>query len=533
LKLLRRGAIALSLANLCYLQAWWQLLAYKKADTFKMAVPPDAAQYLALLAMVFFQALLFFLAASLAARKKGRFAALGRTVFFLVLLIPLDNTKQLVFQLCRVFRHDFLRNTAPNLLFIVPVIVVAILINYNRSVWESRMVRAASVILLLCFPLVGLVIAGVAYKIATYDARPFRNGPTAALLPVPAGQPRVIVALYDEWDYRLSFEGRKPGVNLPNIDRLRQESLFGTNVHSTMRDTILSVPSLLTGEEVADLRYEDASKANVRFAGQTTWVDFGQFPNLFTKARAAGVNAAVIGWYIPYCRLFSKDLVYCDWTPVATRYNTQGGSFAEDLLNEPRSMVELNMDTELEVKILSPFGQPLETQRRAKTYQKEQRELLEKAVDPQVGLLYVHFGAPHSPYFYNSRTGQFDLNTMSASGYLQNLALVDRSVSELRQRLEAAGLWDTTTVLLIADHSYRTSRRLDGKTDPRVPFILKMAGSREGVTLNFPFNSLLTQQLLLGILEKRISTTQEAAQWIGSQAEKQSPSLRTRTFKYN
>ena len=41
--------------------------------------------------------------------------------------------------------------------------------------------------------------------------------------------------------------------------------------------------------------------------------------------------------------------------------------------------------------------------------------------------------------------------------------------------MKSAGLWESTTVLISADHPYRESEALDGKSDPRVPFLLKLA----------------------------------------------------------
>jgi hypothetical protein len=211
-----------------------------------------------------------------------------------------------------------------------------------------------------------------------------------------------------------------------------------------------------------------------------------------------------------------------------------GASFGELLAEMPRYSLGMELDSRYEITRVLPslFGQPIGTQRTVQAFQRIKSEALDRAVDNGIGLVYTHFPTPHSPFIYDSKAQNFDLNTYKPSGYLQNLALVDRTVAELRQRLESAGLWDSTTVLLMSDHSFRESGHVDGKTDPRTPFILKMAGSHEAVQLDFPFNTLLTKELVLAILRKEVSTAREAAQWIQGQAERQAPELRTRTFTY-
>ncbi|MGH7569712.1 MAG: hypothetical protein ACREL9_12240, partial [Gemmatimonadales bacterium] len=69
----------------------------------------------------------------------------------------------------------------------------------------------------------------------------------------------------------------------------------------------------------------------------------------------------------------------------------------------------------------------------------------------------------------------------------------------LRRELEAAALWDRTTVVLISDHSRRA-----GERDTRVPFVVKLAGQGGGpgdtLTYRKPFNSIALHDLALAVL---------------------------------
>ena len=92
--------------------------------------------------------------------------------------------------------------------------------------------------------------------------------------------------------------------------------------------------------------------------------------------------------------------------------------------------------------------------------------------------------------------------------------MADRSLGRLRAALKEAHVWDTTTVLMSSDHWYRQSQALDGKTDKRVPFLLKMAGQTAPVQCDTPFNTTLTQGLVVAILRKEVASPQDALAWL-------------------
>src|SRR5262249_39109455 len=98
--------------------------------------------------------------------------------------------------------------------------------------------------------------------------------------------------------------------------------------------------------------------------------------------------------------------------------------------------------------------------------------------------------------------------------YWDNLVLLDQFVGSLRSAMESAGLWDSTAVLLSADHWNRASILLDGKIDHRVPFLLKMPGQRESIAFDRPFNTVLSHDLLEAYLHGEIADAPAAARWL-------------------
>ncbi|MCX6626172.1 MAG: sulfatase-like hydrolase/transferase, partial [Candidatus Solibacter sp.] len=114
----------------------------------------------------------------------------------------------------------------------------------------------------------------------------------------------------------------------------------------------------------------------------------------------------------------------------------------------------------------------------------------------------------------NRKTGTFTLGNSPIAGYIDSLALLDGTVGEMRRTMENAGAWDSTTVLFTSDHGYREAEALDGKSDPRIPYLLKLAGQKEAVAYTAQFNAVLTADLLLGVLRGEINDAASAKAWL-------------------
>jgi arylsulfatase A-like enzyme len=147
---------------------------------------------------------------------------------------------------------------------------------------------------------------------------------------------------------------------------------------------------------------------------------------------------------------------------------------------------------------------------------------LEAVRDPGHGLTLLHLPAPHPPYFYNARTERDDLNDtpgigifrQTQQGYLDALALTDRSLGMLRRAMEQAGVWDSTTVIFSADHPYRHRAMLDGKPmSHRVPYLVKVAGPARAIQYKPPISALLTRRLILALLSGEVARPEELPRW--------------------
>jgi hypothetical protein len=368
--------------------------------------------------------------------------------------------------------------------------------------------------------------------------------------------------IFDEWDQRLTFDDRPADLMLPEIDRFRNESFVALHAYPPRANTLESIPSLITGRVVAlaepvgpgDLRltfggrdgdfrdWDGNGSAGSGSAGSGSVgsglagsdldrsdldrrdsdrgkqaVSWRDTPNVFDAARASGRNTALVGVYHPYCRVLAASLTSCWWAEMPRPVNSTGDTFGAAMRGQTRSL--------LETWRLSALGRSLSTARKAREFPKALERAKAAAADPAYGFVLIHLLTPHFPHAYDRHTNAFTLGNAPLRGYYDSLALTDRAWGELRRAIEAAGLWDTTTVLLSSDHPMKHSALLDGKSDARVPFLLKLPEQAEAASRAQPFshaqpfNTVVSGELLLEILEGRIAGPRQLSRWLGRHGE--------------
>jgi hypothetical protein len=244
----------------------------------------------------------------------------------------------------------------------------------------------------------------------------------------------------------------------------------------------------------------------VQYSDRADSVIWGGGQTIFAAAKAAGYNTGVAGWYLPYCRVLSDDLNACSWQEMSFAYNSAGTGFLHVMMAQTRGLFETNL--------LSLFGQTIVTAAHARRYTDNLERARDFAADARLDLVFLHIPSTHVPYFYDRQTGTPVLKNSLVAGYTDALALADRTLQELRLAMQAANLWDRTAVLVTSDHEMRQSASLDGKTDRRIPFLLRMGGGSTALSMHQQFNTILTRHLVMSILRGSIRTTQEASEWI-------------------
>ena len=509
------GAAALSLANLVYLRLWAELLAPAPSSVYWLLTPPKPEHLIALMLNVLLLGMALWLGVSWL-RQKRRWGRRATILAGLAILISLVNSlRTLIGQTGNSLFLKFVEQRAPAL-----GVAVAILMILGVVFGGVRALRPVYRVLLLLSPFVLLSFGQAMYRIATYDPAPMANGAPAPRLPdKPPGSPRVIWVIFDEWDQNLTFPDRPSSLQLPEIDRLRRESLYAPNVRTAAMMTDLSMPALTMGAAADAISPEGPSELMVNLAGNPTPVPWSRQNNVFREARALGFNTAIVGWAIPYCRVLHADLTECWWVSGSNQYNSAGDTVPRILIGQPRSLYE-NI-------YRSPFGQSLSTHRHAWTYHLAIGKALEAVRNRGIGLTLIHLPLPHPPYFYNAADQRDDradqpvtgIFNQTQKGYIDALALTDRSIGAIRRAMEQDGVWDSTTLIFSADHPFRHREALDGKTTSHiVPYIVKMAGHNQPLSCDASFSALLTEKLILAVLSKELRAPEQAEAWLEKRA---------------
>ena len=524
--MLRNLAIALSLANLCFFEVWNTLLDH--SFLFFAKFPPTSNNLVAILLNVWLLAAVTWVALSLARPSSNVVSRrIGQYVFLLVLFVAFCGV---FFQLLQHFPSLSRALGSSGLLFVILVVVVLALILRPR-----HLVSAGATIALVLFPFVPVTFFQVGWSLTkAYSRVAFCDKALAP--PSPTGKTpatRVVWLLFDEMDQRMTFSARPSTVHLPEMDRLRSQAICASNAYPPEAATLTSVLALLSGQLVSRAKPLDADELMVTFAWTREAVRWSTQPNVFSKAREAGFSSAVVGWYLPYCRMITDSLTSCSWQ----QYYVDRVMTVPDCMVAQIQNVVARLQNAMEV---TPFGK-LGLTRRIMT-QGDPRLTREKhldayltilhdakkaATDPDLDLVLVHWPIPHPPGIYDRSRDDFVLG--EGGNYLDNLELMDRSLGEVRRSMEDTGTWETTTVLVTSDHWWRTElwRELPfwtseeaafaDRTDHRVPFLLKMAGQKEAMTYEPAFNTVLTHDLLLALLRGKVRTPNSIVSWIDQQ----------------
>jgi hypothetical protein len=527
---LRNLLTAFSLGTMCFIRRWYDLenLQARGLDYFRVA-PADFTLLTStvvsalLLSAVFWLAWLWVERHSTPARRR-----FGQCVFLLILMFPIESVRRYWNTVTE--RFDIGSNLS---LWVVETLLacgfVLLLAGNTRILYPAR---KTALWLTLLFP--ALMIDFAMTHVRGEMPEAYLPRPPAVMLAPHASSSRVIWLIFDEFDQRLAFDRRPTDVRLPELDRLRSESLTADHATQVSLYTAIALPSLISGRVFTNAQAVDADELRVLREGSSQYVEWNSESNVFTQAHGLGVNSALVGWHHPYCRIIGDQLVHCFALPSthSTAALAQEAHAAED--GVWRTIPQLFQRQAYNLAdMLHSREEPASERLRDSEVQRDQQqqyfrirdEAYRQAADPRVGLLFVHLPTPHPFPIYNRRKASFELS--GTLDYFDNLALVDRTIGELRRTLEQAGLWERTSLLVTGDHGLRapswaghlgwTSEldQLTGRQNPvNVPFILKIGGSAQPAAMARSFSNVVSADMVLAVLRGEISTSTQAAAWL-------------------
>lgn len=528
---LKNFLICFSVGNLCFLRRWYDLehLKERSMDYYRTG-PADSTLLMATLVAALVLTGVLWLAWLLVERyPTPARLKLAQCAFLLLLIFPLESVRR--YWNGEGAQPDAVTNVA--LLVIEAILGTGI---FLRLWGNTRIVRAArrmALLLTLLFP--SLMIDFFWSRLSAEPASAYLPKPSLPMLAPHSGPGRRVVwLLFDEFDERLAFDVQPPLVELPELRRLQEQSLVATHAIQTAAWTTLAIPSLLCGQIFGRAELIDAATLRVFPEGSPRGVDWRDQPNVFKHARGMGFNAALVGWHHPYCRVLGDSLVSCTEVPsghptLALLRETSVSD--EGVLQAVTFLFQLQLGNLLDMLHPSRVDTS-ENSRDAYVQRRQQQQYFRirdrayaEVVDPRIDFLFVHLPVPHPFAIYDRKRGDFTLS--GSLDYFDNLALVDRTVGEVRRALEQAGLWNTTSLLITSDHGlrpnlwrgrYNWTEELEHLTaagqSEVVPLIVKVAGQDRGAVYEKPTSNVVTGELGLAILGGQISTAAEAAAWL-------------------
>jgi len=527
---LTNGLTAFSLGCFCFIRRWYDLenLQPRGLDYFRSAPPGLTLVEATVLSALLFAAMLW--AAWYWVERSGSTALrrLAHVTFLLLLLYSVESVRQ--YWNTQTDHFDTGSNIS---LWVVEGILAAgcLLLFFNSRRVLDPALRVA-VLLLLLFP--ALMIDFVMNRLGAEQADFYvPKQPASILADRGANAHRFVWLIFDELDEPLAFEHRPPSLDLPELDRLRNESVSASHAVETSNFTAIALPSLISGRIFSSAQAKSANTLELFPRGSRQSVDWSSQPTVFSRARELGVNTALAGWHHPYCRILGDQLADCFALP-----STHSTAALAEEAEASRAGVWRTVGWLFQWQFatlrrittgIRPGAADLRDAQIQRGQQQEYFQIRDRAyrdiADPRFGLVFVHFPTPHMFPIYDRREQNFHLQ--GSLDYFDNLALVDRTVGEIRRTLEQAGLWDRTSLLVTADHGLRPSNwigrigwtteldRLTGDQPPlTVPFIVKLAGQSRAIAVDKSFSNVAAADLALQVLSSKLTTAEQVAAWM-------------------
>jgi hypothetical protein len=371
----------------------------------------------------------------------------------------------------------------------------------------------------------------------THAIKPHEWGTQSVENPAPetaTPHHRILWLVLDELAYRQLYEHRSLDLALPAFDRLAAQSTIFTHVLPAGLATEYVLPSLISGTPAVAVRASiDGQKLYLLDPAslgskQQTWHLFDPHQTVFQDAIDRGYRTGVAGWYNPYCRILPGVLDRCFWV---NHDPLQGGLSTDHSIAENLAMPLRRLWTYatyyLALGSHPTGGRTLEIEAHIRNYQDLANAADSLLDDPSLDFLYLHLPIPHPGGIYDRHTRQL---TTGPATYLDNLALADEYLAHLRSKLEQRGEWDSTTLLLMGDHSWRTTvsaawvsqagwspeeqAASDGaKFDDRPAYLLKLPNQQTPARIDAPFAALRTRALLDALMSGQIQSPEALATW--------------------
>jgi hypothetical protein len=401
----------------------------------------------------------------------------------------------------------------------------------------DRVVDTASTILVFAGLFGVFILSQLAFR-GWQASRLMGKFPLNQPLAVTTQPHRIIWIVLDELSYQQTFGRRFPGLQLPAFDALAATATNFTHAQTFDIHTQIVLPGLFAGQPYDDMKTLPTVELSVHNAAVDKWQTFDQHNTVFQDALNAGYSTAIVGWYNPYCRIVPAVVDNCYWTMrFPTNLMLPSNSLSANMLAPiklfgwmllgvtPARVFHFAMN-----RLHIPLPTALVRQAQIDDYLDLTARSNSLLRDPSYGFVLLHLPVPHPWGIYDRHTGKF--MSTGPSSYINNLALADKCLAAIRQTLEQTGQWDSSTVVVMGDHSWRTEQiwkhwsnlwspeenlaSQGAQYDPRPAYLVKLPGQTTSSHIDTPFRIVNTRPLFDAMMAHQINTPTDLAAWAQS-----------------
>jgi hypothetical protein len=479
----------LSIWNLSFLRGWRDMIFASPGDRFFMPLP-QTVDYVALLILVSGGAAISFFVL----RGIRYYAAGFENILFLIFTAAIS-----------IGFGDYLRGAigggriAVYLLAGLAPVLLGLILWHRSRVLLARAIFIAGLVTVpfafsnllqagwhIVFPNpngVDADAAGQSTKTAPEPRQQLAEGAAVA------GRHRVVWLVFDELDERALFGEQRSGYEFETFDQFRAQSMHFTRATGIGGLTIYAMPGYWLGTRVIKSNTVDDDGLDVTLQGSNSAVPFGDLNHLFRTTQEAKLHTALVGYYLPYCRMFEGLYDSCE-----TYYYIFDPRIAESR--------DLGEALAAQISVFNPLWFRLS---KMEEFQRSATAAMAVAADPRFDLVAIHAGFPHSPWVFDAKRKQFSL---SKSNYLDSIGSADHYLALVRQAMLDAGIWDESAIIITADEGNRLWQGEDVHTLGAVPFLVKLPHQRRGRDISCNLDVIVLKSLIEGLLRGHVPSDQ-------------------------
>jgi hypothetical protein len=348
------------------------------------------------------------------------------------------------------------------------------------------------------------------YPLPSFELLPESSTPPGAFhaRTMPSTTPgrrkrEVVWIIFDELDFNATLGVAAPRPPpMPALANLSERGVSAMQAYSPARDTIMSLPALLSGYPPAGLQLDSHGRYWIRT--RTAGVrQFQEADSVFGRLPDGPSGGALMGFLHPYCDLF-PSVSPCIGQPADNVGRWYDGvmPFGEGIIERVASLPD--SQSLVPNRFLSEF-EPMYR------ISEDQIDQLPRFLNLQdKSLIFLHINLPHLPAFYAGRALNYSAVGDDNESYRRNLQLVDQLIAVTVASVTQHSSTSDILLIISTDHWLRANSPTVAQ---RIPWIAWHVGEAQHTELKLPINTVHTADLVVDFLNQRVSNQADIAKW--------------------